>query len=128
MQTTAILHQGCGTSLRPITHKQIPRETLSILKCLPSSPLSPNARPYCAWLGLHGRGSGKAASTAGEAAEPSAHNGAPREGEGSRLQRGREPGSRNVASLNPGPSAVQSEADIHLGCQACAANSGETEN
>lgn len=57
----------------------------------------------CVWLRLHSRKArqGKARlRTAGEAeaAEPSTHNGAPREGEGRRLQRGWEPGSRNGGS------------------------------
>lgn len=53
------------------------------LKCFPSPPLSPNGRLYCVWLGLHSKGKARL-HTAGEAeaAEPSTHNGALREGEG----------------------------------------------
>lgn len=69
------------------------------LKCFPSPPLSPNGRLYCVWLRLHSKGKARL-HTAGEAeaAEPNTHNGAPREGEGSRLQRDWEPGSRNGGS------------------------------
>lgn len=51
----------------------------------------------------------------GEAAEPSTHNGAPREGEGRRLQRGWEPGSRNGGSEREGQKTRQGKGRTHAG-------------
>ncbi|KAI9534699.1 Mitogen-activated protein kinase 10 [Dissostichus eleginoides] len=66
------------------------------VRCVhPKLPGGPNGRLYCVWLRLLSGGKAAYCRREAEAAEPSTHNGARREGEGRRLQRGWEPGSRN---------------------------------